>query len=547
MQKRFLSILLCLTMLSGFVPTGTFAENAGNISSSVSSDASHGGEKTSEDNALPGGEVLSDGEQTPNSENLSDGENSLNEEISLDDEKSSNGEKSSNENLSDGKNPSGKDEAEEIKDKSYGEEKTSLSDDEISLSAVSDSKTETSIAEVTIGENVKYYDDIKEAFDAVQATSNKSTVKLLGDVNIGTGNIVLIKNGDITFDLNGFSLSGSFAAGENFGDGMLSIGASGENPALTFTLDDSSARKSGTIENECSDENTSVIRVCSTKAVLNVAGGTVKRTGNDGISMDAAAVSAVYGNANIYGGKIEGNVYGITAASGLKSVKVYGDADVYGYYAAINSLAYNDSNVELSGGTFSSFANRPVFITQKGTIGSLLAQGYTFTDKNGVKIDSETSSASFFETVSVVENLMPVEYIDENGNDAQCAEYIALMGDPEDGKLDGSSGEAWYVISGDLRATMNWTVTGTVNLILTDSANCVIPVYCIKFEDDSLLRIYGQKNGTGDLAVVSTDKETAALGGPATKSYDPKYGITGDWALGSLEIYGGKIYAESTK
>lgn len=99
-----------------------------------------------------------------------------------------------------------------------------------------------------------------------------------------------------------------------------------------------------------------IIRVASTNAKLNIYDGTFQRTGYNVTSMNAAVIDVAFGSAEISGGTIKGNVYGITAESGAKSVTVEGEADVYGYYAAINSL--NDANVNLSGGTFSSIGSK---------------------------------------------------------------------------------------------------------------------------------------------------------------------------------------------
>lgn len=145
--------------------------------------------------------------------------------------------------------------------------------------------------------------------------------------------------------------------------------------------------------------------------------------------MNAAVIDVAFGSAEISGGTIKGNVYGITAESGAKSVTVEGEADVYGYYAAINSL--NDANVNLSGGTFSSIGSKQTFKTiNGGAIGALLADGYAFYDENGVLVDRNTSSSSFTENVSVLEGLVPVKYIDKNGNEASVTNYTSLTGDP---------------------------------------------------------------------------------------------------------------------
>ena len=402
------------------------------------------------------------------------------------------------------------------------------------------------VAEVTIDGATTSYSDIMEAFAAAQATKTPAVIKLINDVSIGNRNVVLANDGDITFDLNGCVFSGTYSSADGRYNGLISLGASGVNAAITFTLTDTAG--GGKIQNTTENSDTCVIYVSSTKARLKVEGGTIERSGDDGTFNGAAVIYTAFGNVEVYGGTLTGNIYGITvSASGSAFVSVSGDAKVYGRYAAINSLS--DGIIELSGGTYSSGGSKPTFRTVSGTIGSLLKEGYTFISESGAKIDPATSAASFYEEVYVVEKVNPVAYIDENGNAAQCAEYTTLSGDPEDGKLVGGTNgeENWYVLTGQFRAEKNWTVSGNVNLILTDGSSCYATEFSIKLEDKAVLKVYGQENSTGTLTAICGDEQTAALGGPAEKSYDPEYGITGDWTRGSLELYGGNINVTSSK
>ena len=406
--------------------------------------------------------------------------------------------------------------------------------------------SEDDVAEVTIDGATTSYSDIMEAFAAAQATKTPAVIKLINDVSIGNRNVVLANDGDITFDLNGCVFSGTYSSADGRYNGLISLGASGVNAAITFTLTDTAG--GGKIQNTTENSDTCVIYVSSTKARLKVEGGTIERSGDDGTFNGAAVIYTAFGNVEVYGGTLTGNVYGITvSASGSAFVSVSGDAKVYGRYAAINSLS--DGIIELSGGTYSSGGSKPTFRTVSGTIGSLLKEGYTFISESGAKIDPATSATSFYEEVYVVEKVNPVAYIDENGNAAQCAEYTTLSGDPEDGKLVGGTNgeENWYVLTGQFRAEKNWTVSGNVNLILTDGSSCYAPEFSIKLEDKAVLKVYGQENSTGTLTAICGDEQTAALGGPAEKSYDPEYGITGDWTRGSLELYGGNINVTSSK
>ena len=232
--------------------------------------------------------------------------------------------------------------------------------------------------------------------------------------------------------------SGTYSSADGRYNGLISLGASGVNAAITFTLTDTAG--GGKIQNTTENSDTCVIYVSSTKARLKVEGGTIERSGDDGTFNGAAVIYTAFGNVEVYGGTLTGNVYGITvSASGSAFVSVSGDAKVYGRYAAINSLS--DGIIELSGGTYSSGGSKPTFRTVSGTIGSLLKEGYTFISESGAKIDPATSAASFYEEVYVVEKVNPVAYIDENGNAAQCAKRFETVSPY---RMDSPEGVASY-------------------------------------------------------------------------------------------------------
>ena len=100
--------------------------------------------------------------------------------------------------------------------------------DGIAVQTVSDTQTESSVAEVAIrGSSTKYYDNIRDAFNAADVEGQTATVKLLQDVTlqaIDTGSFIsrpgieLKNNSVITLDLNGFSL-----AQHEFNDGAVTL------------------------------------------------------------------------------------------------------------------------------------------------------------------------------------------------------------------------------------------------------------------------------------------------------------------------------------
>lgn len=159
----------------------------------------------------------------------------------------------------------------------------------------------------------------------------------------------------------------------------------------------------------------------------------------------------------------------------------------------------------------------------------------------------EPNSAVSGEAVSLTVAHEPVEYIDKDGNRAVCENYIVLDGDPDGNILDGTAGEAWYVISGKFNATENWVVEGSVNLILTDDSLCNTDGHYIDLKDKAELTVYGQAEGTGTLSVYHTPAvgtKDSALGGPSPLIEDKNM----HWhtELGSFALYGGNVNLEST-
>ena len=521
MQKRILSMLLCLTMIIGLVPISASAEDE-HIDAETVETAE---EVPSEDKATE--EANSEDADTPEeTETVETPENSDEEAGET---------KESEVSETSGENGKSEDAADE---QNAGE------DPEVSLAATS------KVATVSISGTPRAYYDIVEAFDAAQSATSQPVEILLEDfVDIDSQNIVISKDCDIIFDLNGYDISGTYGVeNSTTPDGLIVLGGSG-NPKVTLTITNSYGSSEGKITNKSVNDCTSVIRVASTNAKLNIYDGTFQRTGYNVTSMNAAVIDVAFGSAEISGGTIKGNVYGITAESGAKSVTVEGEADVYGYYAAINSL--NDANVNLSGGTFSSIGSKQTFKTiNGGAIGALLADGYAFYDENGVLVDRNTSSSSFTENVSVLEGLVPVKYIDKNGNEASVTNYTSLTGDPDGNKLDGTTGEAWYVVSGGISATQNWDVAGNVNIILTDGSTLSTDGHYFEVAKDAVITVYAQKEGTGILSINSTVENVSALGGTERLYKLDRVDSDGNLYIlerGSLAVYGGNVKLESTK
>ena len=149
----------------------------------------------------------------------------------------------------------------------------------------------------------------------------------------------------------------------------------------------------------------------------------------------------------------------------------------------------------------------------------------------------------------------PVSYIyyTENAgeiteHDDSCTSYKAVT---DSSVAWDSSGETtWYVASGVVSIDTRVTVSGDVNLILTDGCALTVEKGITVGTGDSLT-IYGQKDSTGTLYAgrdaagsLYCDEGDAGIGGIAGSS-GVNNGNGGD--SGNITIHGGVIYASSTR
>lgn len=250
MQKRILSMLLCLTMIIGLVPISASAEDE-HIDAETVETAE---EVPSEDKATE--EANSEDADTPEeTETVETPENSDEEAGET---------KESEVSETSGENGKSEDAA---------DEQDADEDPEVSLAATS------KVATVSISGTPRAYYDIVEAFDAAQSATSQPVEILLEDfVDIDSQNIVISKDCDIIFDLNGYDISGTYGVeNSTTPDGLIVLGGSG-NPKVTLTITNSYGSSEGKITNKSVNDCTSVIRVASTNAKLNIYDGTFQRT-----------------------------------------------------------------------------------------------------------------------------------------------------------------------------------------------------------------------------------------------------------------------------
>jgi hypothetical protein len=145
--------------------------------------------------------------------------------------------------------------------------------------------------------------------------------------------------------------------------------------------------------------------------------------------------------------------------------------------------------------------------------------------------------------------LAPIDYTDEDGMLQTCDEYWKM----DSGKVNLS--DAWYAVTDDVTISERITVSGTVNLILCDSAT-LNAVKGIDVPDGATLNIYSETR-TGALTIVNPADGVAGIGvangevagdinicgGVITVAAGNDASAIGGGVSGKVGIYGGNVTA----
>lgn len=144
--------------------------------------------------------------------------------------------------------------------------------------------------------------------------------------------------------------------------------------------------------------------------------------------------------------------------------------------------------------------------------GSLVLTMSGRTLENGQTLSSYDIEEDDTPFLSVVVQSVP--YVDEHGDE--------MKADPATEVDTGIAAwsEGWYVVDGDVSVPERITVTGSVNLILSDGCRLAAPKGIAVNEGNSLT-VYGQSKGTGALIAKGEDYQGAGFGGDANRGCGP--------------------------
>ena len=411
-------------------------------------------------------------------------------------------------------------------------------------------ETAGNVAEVTAGSKTTQYTNIVAAFTAAQAAES-ATVKLLENVTIptdaeGYSYGIDLTSGNITLDLNGHTIQTTDGASSFvMRNAVFYIGGSG------LTVQDSTGGgkivqpnggqaigvssgnltvKSGIIEvtsDSADEDNATTTQNCAVfvrgNGVADIQGGT--RIGNRGIYV---------------GGKLGGGT--LTVSGGT----IHGKSS----YA----LEIAGGSVRLSGGSYTTDVTDGCSIWNAvGTAGNLLASDYRY-EYNGTECAYSEDGKGVAGNATVAPRpANEYAYIGKDGTaqtQANCTEIT--------NRTDNISTPGWYVVKENLTIS-SLNISGEVNLILCDGATLTISD-ALTVENDAVLNLYFQSNGTGKLTVGNSTGTVTAPAGEMKQTndssgttfekcfeHDWKYTNNGDKHTAKCKLCGKAEAAESHK
>ena len=408
---------------------------------------------------------------------------------------------------------------------------------------------ETKVAEVTAGSTTAQYTNIVDAFAAAQGEES-ATVKLLKNVTIpkstdGYSYGIQLTGGNIALDLNGHTIQTTEVA-----SGFVPLNA-------VFYINDGSGltvQDSSTGGKIVQPNGGQAIHVCG---ALTVESGIIEVT-SDSADADNATTTqncAVFvrgsGVADIQGGTLIGNrgIY-VGGKWGGGTLTVSGAPQIQGRNSY--ALQVKDGTVTLSGGTYTGAEPCSIY-NSNGTAASLLASDCRFESSGSESEYSDDTHGVVGDTTVAKRPANEYAYIGKDGTaqtQANCTEITE--------STDDISTPGWYVVKENLTIS-SLNISGEVNLILCDGATLTVSD-ALTVENDTVLNLYFQSNGTGKLTVGNSTgtvtapagemKRTTGEGGTTFEKcfeHDWKYTNNGDKHTAKCKLCGKAEAAESHK
>ena len=338
--------------------------------------------------------------------------------------------------------------------------------------------------------------------------------------------------------------------------GGVTYGTSGEEAWYVVTNEVSIG---GTLQ---FNGSTNHLIVCdgATLAVTNMYGEAVYAAGSlsiygqaDGTgSISATGATAIYAdsdNITINGGVIMANgggggggilaPYGSVAINGgIVTATCHDNDNNYGIFAWDGiTLGWTKPTDSIYATSYFAYGN--VYVTP----------GLTFTDGTDL-YTGRIPNANALAGKTLRPYVLPVPYIDENGEERQCFKYTVIT-NAAGGATYGTAGEeAWYVVTNDV------SIGGTLyfndshsHLIVCDGATLAVTnMYDIAVYAYGSLYIYGQADGTGSISAtgavaIYADSDNITINGGVIMANGGGWGGVIIAPYGSVAINGGSVTA----
>ena len=292
---------------------------------------------------------------------------------------------------------------------------------------------------------------------------------------------------------------------------------------------------------------------------VNVYGGQVSAESSETAIGGGGSTDGTGGNGgtvNVYGGMVNALSDSETAIGGGFSTSGTGgtgsDLTVYGGEVSAKSSSFtaigggrttsgkvgNSGQTFISGGSVSAYSKDKIAFDHAPTYGTnyLPKVSYGESDTSTVsEINPDNSVYTSNKYVSIEKADLTADYQycsrSWNGSSVVSSTQTANCTTLDNTNFPTALSDGWYAVKGDVTVSDRITISGNVQLILTDG--CTLNAKNgINLPESSTLSIYGQSGGTGKLN-AEYDGDTA-IGG--------EYGES----CGTLNVYGGTVNANST-
>ena len=260
---------------------------------------------------------------------------------------------------------------------------------------------------------------------------------------------------------------------------------------------------------------------------VNVYGGTVNALSDSetaiGGGFSTSGTGGTGSKLNVYGGEVIAESHLWSAIGGGRTT---------------SGTAGNPGTTHICGGSLIAYSKRRIAFDHAPTYGTNYVPKVTFGESDTSTVskinpDNSVYTSNKYVSIEKADFTADYQYCSRswNGSSVVSSTQTANCTTLDNTYFPTALSDGWYAVKGDVTVSDRITISGDVQLILTDG--CTLNAEKgINLPENSTLSIYGQSGGTGKLN-ANSDGDTA-IGG--------EYGES----CGTLNVYGGTVNANST-